>query len=290
MLREGLDPNNIRRNTVIQLKPRYLPTKDLLGINYFVNVNDHIGWKIFVDGLFDCAPIGVAEFLRSQCPSGVFIDVGANIGSTSIAVAKLGIPAVGIEASPSIVRDLANNVGLNSPIPYSIINVAVSSASHCQAESFAKIFSPNGNSGASSLYENWSPSKSTPKIELSRLTTLDAIVEWLHLENILAVKLDVEGAECSALDGFQKTIARLKPFVIFEWRPGPLKKVGLAQDIRALFPSNYHFYCVNAKLIDHSIALSFTNFEIDHPAHTALASPVAVEAKEPIVVKLTFGK
>jgi FkbM family methyltransferase len=228
-----------------------LPAKDFSDTNYLVDVNDHIGWCIFLSGYFDCGPFGIARFLQSQRPGGVFIDVGANIGSTSIPVAKLGIPTIGIEASPSVARDIANNLGLNSPISFTILNLAVSSPSHCDADSFVKLFSPPDNCGASSFYESWSGSRSASKIELSRVTTLDSIIEWLRLENILAVKIDIEGAELLALEGFQETMARSRPFVIFEWRPDRVKKAGLpCQDIRQLFPVDYHFYSVRPRLIE----------------------------------------
>jgi hypothetical protein len=47
------------------------------------------------------------------------------VGSTSIPVAKLGIPTIGIEASPSVLQDLTTNVSLNSPLRYTIISNAV---------------------------------------------------------------------------------------------------------------------------------------------------------------------
>jgi FkbM family methyltransferase len=268
------DPNEIRRHTKINFAPRYLNVDGLFGVRYCVDVNDHVGWNIFLHGHFDCAAIAIAALLNETCPGGVFIDVGANIGSTSIPIAKLGIPVIGIEASVPVLHGLAANVALNSPILYTIINAAISSPAHCKAESYVKIFSPPGNFAASSLFKTWSPSRASFRSELCRTTTLDAIVSWLRLDKITAVKLDIEGAECLALEGFQTTLNRLKPYLIFEWRPEVIARSGIGVgDITALFPAGYRFRAVTEDIVASRIGLTFSDFRPDQICDHVLAIP-----------------
>jgi hypothetical protein len=136
------------------------------------------------------------------------------------------------------------------------------------------MYSPKGNFGASSMFETWNPSLTGTKKELTRTTTLDEIVGWLRIDRITAVKLDIEGAEFEALDGFQHTLNHLRPFVIFEWRPDVFAKSGLqVRDITASFPTGYSFRLIGVRVEDQQARVILEPFDPNIPSENVLALP-----------------
>ena len=271
-VRIAFEPNNIRRNRSAALAPNYRAVTGLLDARYVVDVNDHVGWTVFLKGYFDLTPIAVAALLDELNPGGTYIDVGANIGSTSIPVALLGIPTVGIEASPRIAGDLARNVSLNSPLPYTVLNLAASSPH--PRERHARIFSSAGNAAASSFFPSWNPSVARSTLELVRLVTLDEVIACLDLSPINSIKLDIEGAEFMALEGLRQHLGHSSPCVLFEWRPDRLDRSGLPRpDLRAFFPSQYTFHAVSSCARGDTIEVNFTTFDDDRSYENVLAAP-----------------
>jgi FkbM family methyltransferase len=273
-LHTGFEPNALRTASNVVFRPKYLDVLGTFGERYRVDVNDHIGWNVFLKGHFDLTPIAVVRWLDRIRPGGVFLDVGANIGSTSIPVAKHGIPSIGIEASPTVLRECAANVALNSPIPLSLLNVAVSSPARCEDGRYAEIFSPSGNAGASSLFATWNPSRAGSKVELVRLTTLDRIISFLGLDHITLIKIDIEGAEFAALEGLRGCLERSRPFVLYEWRPDVFRRSGIEiMDVASLFPSGYAFRAVTSERRVGAMDIRFAAFQAERAYENVLAIP-----------------
>jgi FkbM family methyltransferase len=247
LLRGGFDPNEIRRVRARALPPKYLTVAGVFGESFLMNVNDHIGWQTFIHSYFDLTPLSLAVIFSKNIASGpgVFVDVGANVGTTSVPIAKLGIGVIGIEASARAIHDLSRNVALNSPIPYSIVNLAVSSPDSATPGAYCELYSPAGNLGAASLIKNWNPSRGGMHIELARMCTLDRILDFYGPFEISLVKIDIEGLEYEAMLGLARTLADQSPPIIFEWRPDVAVRAGVElKDLRQAAPSHYRFYAV----------------------------------------------
>ena len=76
-----VDPNNIRRKkTKSLLVPNYLKTT-CDDAKMIVNVNDHIGYKTYLNNTFDNSLLLLSKFLQID-KNDIIIDVGANIGTT----------------------------------------------------------------------------------------------------------------------------------------------------------------------------------------------------------------
>jgi len=267
------DPNLIRKRIPIILNPRYVHTQGFFNEDFRVNINDHIGWHMYVYGYFDVTVPALGLLMAPLMPGATFLDVEANIGSSSIALAKHGIPVVAIEASAHVASELLANVALNSPMPFTVIPMAVTTPEQATAQSYADIFSPQGNVAASSLLKNWNPSKSAARIEKTQLTTLDRVVHLTQISKISVVKLDIEGYETEALQGMVE-IFKNPPMVVFEWRPELMRKSrGVVPDIRSFFPSSYQFFGLIANVNNKNIALHLSSFDISKPCPTVLALP-----------------
>ena len=241
------DPNILRKNGT-SLPPLYADCKDIFGANYNVNLNDHIGWFIFLRGFFDPTPTLIAKYLGAIGHGGIYIDGGANIGTTSIPLALAGTEVLGIEASNSTCAELLKNYSLNPSIKATVINAALCSPSQVRENRHSEIFRSEGNFAAGSLYDNWNNLDGKKFKEYAFNTTLDKVVTDYQVQDILLLKLDIEGYEYFALEGFQATLQSMQPPVMFEWRPDLLMKtLGRVDDLRVLFPSSYQFYSVKYK-------------------------------------------
>lgn len=261
-LRAVLDPNEIRRRTSLRLRPIYITIKGVAGERLRVNLNDHIGWRTCLDSIFDPVPIILADLFCE--PSGVVLDVGANIGTTSIPVAYMGHQVIGVEPSPEILSDLSHNIALNSPIPYTTMNLAAASPKTKTDDGYLELYSSEGNLGAGSLLKNWNEGKANRKVELTRSATLDSMVSFLHPGRIDFVKIDVEGFEYEALQGLQDILKTDQPAVVFEWRPDIMAaSQHESRDLRELFPASYTFYGVVCTQAPNSAAFTISLKEFD---------------------------
>jgi FkbM family methyltransferase len=239
------DPNILRKQGVF-LPPLFVVSKDVFKSTYYLNLNDHIGWNIYLKGFFDPVPSIFTKLLKFVGEDGVYIDGGANIGSTTIPVALAGIQCLSIEASNSTCSELLKNFSLNPSIKATAVNAALCSPSQLIKNNYSDIYRSEGNFGAGSLVLNWNTSGLNQFRELAINTTLDRLIEFYNVEKILLLKLDIEGYEYFALEGFQRGLNTFRPPVIFEWRPDLLfNSFGRADDIRVLFPEGYCFYSIN---------------------------------------------
>jgi hypothetical protein len=94
---------------------------------YFVpSLKEPIGFHLLTDGIYEKT---VLDFILDNVTSGsIFVDVGANIGTMTIPVAKtVGDKGkiVAVEASPEICKYLHHNVALNKLNNVDIIECAV---------------------------------------------------------------------------------------------------------------------------------------------------------------------
>jgi FkbM family methyltransferase len=242
-----LDPNKLRRKNV-SLPPLFCDVEDTFGARYNVNVNDHIGWHLFVKGYFDPVPTLVVRLLRQLGREGALVDGGANIGSTCIPAALDGVEVFAVEASNSTCAELVKNFALNPSIHATAVNAALCSPAQLAANRYSEIFRSEGNFAAGSLFENWNNSGTSGFKEYALNTTLDRIVEFHRIDKILMVKLDIEGYEFYALEGFQRSLSTMRPPVMFEWRPDHLlKTLGRIDDVRTLFPKGYRFFSIHPR-------------------------------------------
>jgi FkbM family methyltransferase len=137
-----------------------------------------------------------------------FLDIGANIGYMSL-VASAKVKTFGhvyaFEAFPEMADRLKQNVELNHRSNITIYSSAVSNRIEMVS------FYPNydGNSGMSSMLKG----NGRKKIDVPALT-IDSLLN--ELPPITLIKMDIEGAEGSALEGMVNLILRDTPVIIME--------------------------------------------------------------------------
>ncbi len=142
----------------------------------------------------------------------VFIDCGANYGFYSLFVAGLSSrnKIISVEASESTSRILKENIELNSFKNITPLNVALSNIDNQEV-----VFNESVN--------DWESSISHKNFKLSNQTSiftkkLDSVIKDINiLDEILFIKLDIEGNEFSALKGAYQIIQKFEPIIIIEF-------------------------------------------------------------------------
>lgn len=208
-------------------------TSPLIG-NFKINCDTStwIGAKIMFTG--DYEPELKSIFKQYINKGDTLIDVGANIGFHSLYFAELtGITGkvICFEPVPYNFKSLLHNISLNS---YSNIyphNLALSN----KAEEFSiSINEESINPGAFNLFNKGEGT--SIKCQIGD--------EMLKEETVNFIKIDVEGYESFVIDGLKQTIAKQKPYIIFEFDRNYQQKSELSADhiFEILTPLGYNFF------------------------------------------------
>lgn len=176
--------------------------------HFLCNANDrYVGQSLIRYGEFSELEWVV---LKQLCrPAGVVVEVGANIGSHTVGIAKAVGPkgrVLAYEPQPVIFRTLCANVALNELYNVECFQTGLGAAPERIAIPRYDYAKP-GNFGGIGL-EARDPEGVTVEIR-----TLDEEFAGTRL-NVL--KLDVEGMEAEVLQGARQTIARCRPFLYLE--------------------------------------------------------------------------
>lgn len=162
------------------------------------------------------------RFFRSQVEPGMVVfDVGANLGFYTLLLADRVGPQGRVHAFEP------------DPLSCEILQRRAAGRANIEINQTAV----GDHEGTITLYTNRSnradnrvhPSLGVETAEAVDvpLTTLDAYCAARGIEKIDAVKMDIQGAEVAALEGFRKTIDRLKPrWMLIEFSPEHLRGAG----------------------------------------------------------------
>ncbi len=138
------------------------------------------------------------------------LDVGANIGCTSILFGELATRVISFEPSPTTFRFLTGNIEKSGLSNIQTHNYGLGAQS---GESLLT-YATNNRSGA---FVSGSMKTSVGHAtESIRIRTLDEVEGELNLPGIDFIKIDVEGFEKSVIAGGRDVIERFKPIVVLE--------------------------------------------------------------------------
>lgn len=136
------------------------------------------------------------------------IDVGANIGLTSIALSQVCTKGkvIAIEPVPQTFGFLESNIEAANASNVSLVNIALGAASG-SVDMFV-----NDNNLAASFVTHTNVGEQCA----IRLATLDQVVCERSLPSVDFIKIDVEGFELEVLRGASDTLSRFRPIVLLE--------------------------------------------------------------------------
>lgn len=173
--------------------------------------NDLIGRSFAVTGAYEEAGVSAVEWLCDQgyiqdCNNSTFVDVGANIGTYSLALSKKFKTVLAFEPHPVVNKILNLNKKINS---FDNLNIQPYGLSNTDTE--AKLYEPTNNAGGSSLEHQGSYLNYTVTIKHA-----STAINQLKSSKVAFIKIDVEGHELLVMQGLKELLIEDQPIVAFE--------------------------------------------------------------------------
>jgi FkbM family methyltransferase len=219
---------------------------------FIFNHNDlGVGWQLANMSSYDAEEMNIlAHMVRACAADPVILDIGANIGVTSVVLGRQAGPrgqVIAFEPQRVIFHMLAGNIALNS-----LDNV------HCRHQAVG-----SGPGTAKIPCLDYRQQAGFGSVELNRETQSDAFqqakdgrfedvpqvsVDSLALPRVDMIKIDVEGMEADVLAGAARTLREQRPLLYMEFAKSD--KAGLWRTLAALDYQLYelrdNFICVPA--------------------------------------------
>jgi FkbM family methyltransferase len=188
------------------------------GERLMVRQQDHIGKRVIAGEEWEPhVRKAIAEAAR---PNGIAVDAGAYIGIHTMTMSRYFSEVHAFEPQRGIFQVLCGNLALNERMNVTTHNTALydrgvamrlASQDHQEVdvpmESGEVDYKRIGNAAALSF-----------EIATSGDRHVDAIaLDDLGLENVALIKVDTQGSDLRVLAGAERTIARSRPVVLFEW-------------------------------------------------------------------------
>ena len=187
-----------------------------------ININDSgIGKTICQTGYWASADIvlirQLAELKLAQHPSIMFYDVGANIGTHSLAMAKIFSDKITIkafEAQRQIFNMLCGTVAINGLTNIYCYNLAVSNINDEELIFDSPNYGEPNNFGGLELIR---PTRSdNAEMVISAKESVKTITIDTLQDRVDFLKIDIEGMEHLAIEGAKDTISKYRPICFIE--------------------------------------------------------------------------
>jgi len=195
---------------------------------------------------------GEVKFLASIAKEGMHaVDIGANIGVTTVAIAKRiqrGGKLYSFEPVPEYFNILKNNVSSNGLDNVKLYELAVTD--HVGRAPF---YQKELSSGI--VFE-----EGAEKSEV-RTTTVDKFVNEEKIARIDLIHMDCEGSELLVLRGAQETLSKNKVKIFCEIHHDFLKQLGQSVENIVRYLQGLEFQVQSVSLDDLKVANNFENCE-----------------------------
>ena len=182
-----------------------------LGIRYLLpNLKESISFDIFTNGIYEPE---TNSFLNNRIPKqGIFLDLGANIGSITLPLIKQrpDLKVFCVEAAPWIFKYLETNIQANHDGQNVVL---INKALLDRNGETLSFYSPSDQFGKGSL----SPVFTNEAIQVISIT-LEELVKQYQLTHVDMIKIDIEGYEYFAFKGAGNLLSKANaPDILFEF-------------------------------------------------------------------------
>ena len=183
-------------------------------INYKIDLNEGVDLGIFLNIKLEGKIFNLAKLLNENKKFNL-IDIGANIGSVSLPLAKIFTRSSIFSVEPTYYafNKLVTNLSLNPDLKKRII---------------AFNFLINNNNKTRNVYSSWNFTNtgkkhsvhfgSLKKINKKNIISLDKLIKKIN-KKIDFIKIDVDGFELKVLRSGAKYIKKFKPIIHLEFAP-----------------------------------------------------------------------
>jgi FkbM family methyltransferase len=170
-----------------------------------LNLGDWVQYWMFMDGAYER---GLVNFLCPRVKDKVLFDVGANVGSYTLTLAKSARRICSFEASPSnaaILRRFVEQSGLSN---IEVVHKAVSDV----AGQTINLFTSPDTGGNNSQFYNYGKGSET-----ATTITLDQFAAENKISHVDVIKMDIEGGELRAFRGAERILCEWHPLLLVEF-------------------------------------------------------------------------
>ncbi len=181
------------------------------GMIYKGSLACEIDKQVFFFGAYERELLDLCGNLLSGMESPVVADIGANVGHHSLYFSRYASHVHSFEPWQKVREQIARHMSDNGIRNITIHPLALG------AEDESRIYyaPTGGNSGTGSFVPTHARDRNRPAGEL-RIAEGDRYFASNGIDKLDLIKIDVEGWEWFVLLGLRKTIARLRPLVLFE--------------------------------------------------------------------------
>lgn len=213
-------------------------------ITWELDLNEGIDFSIFLQGRFE--PSTSRALDRLVKPGDHVIDVGANIGAHTLPLAaRVGSAGkvIALEPTGFAFAKLRRNVALNPDLGSRIRLHQAMLADRADAPLEAEIYSSWPLKGRDGDLHPILRARGMATTG-ARVSTLDQLIMQEPLERVDVIKIDVDGHECSVIEGGQECLSAFLPTLVLELAAYTLVERGtsLEQLLALLLSHGYRFF------------------------------------------------
>ena len=218
-------------------------------IKWSLNLNEGIDLSIFLFGNSEKKILNLSKLFSKRNDPLIMIDIGANIGSVSLILAKKfkDSKVYAIEPTNYAFNKLSTNLDLNDDLKDRV---------------FLKQLFVSENKKPQKVWSSWNFEKSNNKhqkhmgtlkeIKQNSYIRLEEFIETEKLTSVDFIKLDVDGHELDVLKSGEKSLAKIKPVIFIEIAPYLYPEFGYSCEelIKFIKNLNYNFYDENLNKVE----------------------------------------
>lgn len=193
---------------------------DVNGIKLKLDISDTVGHSSY----FEVDEPAQAVLYDSVKPGMTVIDIGANIGATTLSLAKRVMPhgkVFSFEPSPYNYQCASDNVSLNNFGNIKLVNQGLG-----KEKATAFLYNVNTNNRGMQRLLKETGENSTYEKSAVNIDTLDSSMVSFSISAPSLIKIDVEGYEYNVLQGGKETIMKHRPALFIELDDNNLKEQG----------------------------------------------------------------
>jgi FkbM family methyltransferase len=198
----------------IKNKDIFVRTKmDMSGLRVTLNIGDFVQFWMFMEGYEQ----ELCRFMSEKINGGIFLDIGANVGAYTLSLCRKASRIYAFEASKNTCEILQSSLDLNSIDNVTVVN----RAAYNESGRIMRLNLSPETLGSNSVFQNGGD-----QWEEVETITIDQYVLENGIENITAMKVDVEGADFLAMMGASETIKKNRPVLLCEFFCGWAERAG----------------------------------------------------------------
>ena len=211
------------------------------GIKWNLDLNEGIDLSLYLFGSFEDKITNLKKILPKKDKPLTFIDIGANIGSVSLVMAKMfdDLKIFAIEPTNYAFRKLSHNLNLNEELKKKVYLRQLFISNHKKPKS---------------VWSSWNFEKSNEKhlkhsgtlkeIKQDSFLKLDEFIKEENLKDIDFIKLDVDGYELDVLNSGREFFKNNRPIIFIEIAPYLYPEFGYTvfELINFMKKFNYDFF------------------------------------------------